>query len=58
MFEEKLFRKHFDHEDNYLFFNQVIARIFDALTLEIQTMLQERLVVELHSREEHRESAA
>ena len=49
--------KRFDYEDNCLFFHQVIARIFDAPTLKIQAMLKQHLVIELHSRGEHRAAA-
>ena len=56
-FKKKSFRKYFDHEDNYLYFHQCVSRVFDAPTLEIQALLQTRLVIELHRRDEHRAAA-
>ena len=56
-FKKKSFRKYFDHEHNYLYFPQCVARVFDAPTDEIQKLLQTRLVIELHRRLEHKAAA-
>ena len=54
MFKKKSFSKYFEHEDNFLYFHQTVARIFDGPTLDIQELLQRHLVMELHRRDKHR----
>ena len=51
-FKKRSFRKYFDTEANYLWFYQTIARLFQAPTMEIATLLQSNLVFELLHRAE------
>ena len=55
-FKKRSFRKYFDTEANYLWFHQTIARLFQAPTMKIASLLQSNLVFELLHRAEPRAS--